>query len=852
VKRSNIYKFGTLLILLALSVHFISNFVSDSRSLVVSMPPGATPSQMVEISFDTGDGFQPGKSETRWFDRESATGELRYAMPSLRSIKSLRISLHGPELALKSLRVEQTFHFVGLQLDRVTEWPARDLVALFPSMHDSEWQLDSSGFTKLRAIGSDPYTFTSPSAVNFRQIHYQSYQNLRLILSLVALIFILVVWALWSRIGQQPARWLLGSILIFGAIVVSAPPDGLQMFLVLLVLFLLFVVPGHLVLRGAEFYPTLAYWERVVLTLGAGSSIVLAFVYLVAIAGMNLQDWFFQGASLLSGLLCIVGCWRLFRFSQPVVAVRVSWEDCLAAALFVCGVVVYIGPVKGLLVPPLHDPVFNTVVASALNERGFAFDNLPQYTRFYPPLSAYLYAVVSAVTGSGSEKFALLGTNLFNLLSAFAFGMFCKRLCKSSFAFLAGFVAITVICPFIPDLYFTAGKNAQIFAYFFMFTALAMALFAARSEQPVWKYLVGLMLAVSILIHYNNLIAGLGVTLIAIVWSTVGKQGLGRNIAKNFLHWVLSAAVASAILGFHYLKISQMEFLGAELSSEVSGVESLRLHPGLYNTIYELLAKNSRLVPMAQPLAVFGWGAALLMLGVQAYRRRLDRVAVFILVWPIIVAVLMHIDIRSVRAYSTLLDFMAPLVPLVYLLTIIVAWSLPARIVVSVLLLGFWLHGIRGTSTKYLGSRARAPVGPGDILAYDWIKDHIPLDQYFLPGTVHGLLRKNEPFVGDGTMYLTPFTGRESVINFSGADKFSHKEYDTRNQYHEWVSDLSNVAIRQSFWDKGIRYLYYGAVQPWGVGPIEPHRFDQHPDVFEKVYSHSEVRIYRFREPPSR
>jgi len=251
----------------------------------------------------------------------------------------------------------------------------------------------------------------------------------------------------------------------------------------------LLVLPGYLVsalIPKSEF--TLP--ERLIVSIGLGMSLISLLGLGYSSLGVRI-DLFTLSLTfvLIDGLtLALIG-YKLRR-QGTLLSFRAALSDWnaghfLLLLILVASVGVRLVPVKGMIVPPYHDPAVHAILVELIVEQGTVPTSLQPYANIpmaYPPGLHILIAFFSILTGLGSGRLLLLVTNVFNgaiVLSAYL--LFAKISGRQSIGlFSALFVGL--ISRFPAALY-GAGKNSMVAGFLLLPIAMLLAYQSLLSDQ---------------------------------------------------------------------------------------------------------------------------------------------------------------------------------------------------------------------------------------------------------------------------------------------------------------------------------------------------------------------------------
>jgi len=206
----------------------------------------------------------------------------------------------------------------------------------------------------------------------------------------------------------------------------------------------------------------------------------------------------------------------------------------------------FLSPTKGLLAAPLHDSSWASIMGQYLINGGLAHDSLPESVRYYPPLILYMTAIFSKITGVMTSTTVMILTNIFLIYGGISFASFIAKIYnKQSFAFI-GYMIYLFLLVNVTELYYTAGKNAQVIAYSYWFLLFSIVLYMDYSKKGlrIGLPILATLIIGTTLIHYTTIFI-IPALICLLIWQLLTKSKYsGRKRHKCYFLLIAITIVA--------------------------------------------------------------------------------------------------------------------------------------------------------------------------------------------------------------------------------------------------------------------------------------------------------------------
>ncbi|MBU6333309.1 MAG: hypothetical protein KGS47_02805 [Chloroflexi bacterium] len=607
--------------------------------------------------------------------------------------------------------------------------------------------------------------------------------------------------------------------------------------------------------------------EHLALAAGAGVALAPLVTGIASLGGLGLARpaWWILGAASVAWLAW--GWWHAPRR-------RPALPDITAAALLAVLLLVLFArlfAVRDQFVAT-YDGYHHTMIAQLLVDHGGLFQDWAPYA----PLSTFTYhfgfhALVAATHWLGGAPVTLATLYVGQLMlfgTTLAAAALAGRLTGVPGAALWAAILVGLV-NLQPAYYAFWGRYTYPAGQIALVACLLVWLAALEAPATPWRLLLlgGVVAAGMALTHYQvAIIAGFFVTALLL-------QRLGVAARRTLIRpWLTRAAAMGGIallLVLPWAIVSlQGALLGHSLYNAAGGERAVRADPGDISA-QVIVATLPAIVPFSLKAPLL----ALALLGALLARWRGDRGALTLALWSpaLVLTAAPHLVglpgvgvIPPIVAFIGLYLVAGPLGG--YVLALAQAALLPyvpaaARLGLAALVavIGAWSLGWqRDVVPPY----ARM-VTPADMAAYAWIRSHTPADALFL---VNGSpIHEWSMIAGiDGGFWIPLLAGRPTTVppmtygnercRIAGCDRELATLYETlRNarlrDTRPSKSDLTRPAALAALRERGVAYVYFGALPLNGPGIFNP------PDLFERdgvrghpayrqVYAAGGVEIY--------
>ncbi|MGK5086072.1 hypothetical protein WDW86_00805 [Bdellovibrionota bacterium FG-2] len=631
-------------------------------------------------------------------------------------------------------------------------------------------------------------------------------------------------------------------------VLLKAGNDQYDYIRIMLWMILLFGFPGWLMgLYSGMIRYSQEFWQQGLISFIIGSTVVTSLVYVLGhfYTLGNITQWLGFGLFYVSFGL---GVKRLKpQLKLPILC----WEDIVLMTLFNILLYCYIAPTEGLIVPPLHDPSANVIIADKLSRFGFSLAQFPKFMSGYPPGAAYWTALLRSFSRVDAARVVLFSTNFMNMMCAFSFGLFIKTFFEKKDLMPLGVIVLGMLSVSISRMYFEAGKNSQIFGYFFLFASFWAVTAALRSPRLSSNFLAMTTCLFAILTHYNNIII-LPLTLFCITLTLLPIFRKYRT--KEWCYFAAGIFYFSGclLLMFWDLKhtrsgghiISQ----GKEGGGSAVGIVVDNFWAELGNAILNAPAVlGSEKNPLYRFTALWGLYFALGFSVWTLVRKRQIRL-IFLPLFGIVCLIPHFLTNQSVQRYSTLNDFLPFLFFSVFGIYFVVSrvkrvkWLFIASLTC---LLFFGIISLKlNVYTPFSQGRRLSPVTRADMDAFAWIKNNTKETDHFLPANI--VLAHGVAFQTDGSMYLKVFAQRQELLGFTAGDVFEDQNPHDIELFQKHARDLTNPDVLKEYQARNINYVYVGPYHYWGPGIWD---LEKHPVLYQKVYDHDGAKVFKINFP---
>ncbi len=646
------------------------------------------------------------------------------------------------------------------------------------------------------------------------------------------------------------------SILIWVLVVFFAGRESALYGQFLVATCLLFILPGYFLARRSGVIRIWhSHWERLVLALVLGASILLLIVFPISYFGVPIPGvalWSYGLVLSAFGLrLLYQDLRRGFQSLKNLEPRHFRWEDWIAAVavwLVFCALLyIHIVPTKRLPVAPLHDPAQNSLMAQRLIEHFLLHASLPKFSNWYPPGASYLAALIGSITNLSGAKIVLIQTNFFNMMIAFSIALLAKRILVDRRAGWIAACAYGLNSYSAASYYFLAGKNSQVISDFWFFCAIYFLIGELWRKDARRIMITIAVVGATVMMHVTQApILGCMIFLVAIWRGThFGWRPMWPWLRRNFIVLAVGILAVGLSVAIEFYVFSS-DNLGGRLTEQAINTASNEVTHGFGYFWSELIRDMTAHLNLgflaeahiSQIMALLGLiGAGYWTCSRQRYSRP----------WVLIIYFLIF---SIFMFYVLIFRFTGILLTLAIMLAAVMGYFAIWRILrqwrwgILILLVGLFVPGVGNLKEryqKYRGAAAAVSVSSDDRAAFQWIIAHTPPDAaFFTPDISNTNLLKTENITIGGVLYLKHFTGREDVLGFVGGDRFSHEEVEYRGLLFKLQKNYRDMEILHNLTKNDIDYIY-------AVAGARDAGFQANPDLYQPVFSEGRVIIYKIK-----
>lgn len=635
------------------------------------------------------------------------------------------------------------------------------------------------------------------------------------------------------------------------------PPDGISYIKIFAGFFLIYMIPGYLLLRFLKIvnFKTPIY-KLSILSITVGISLWFVSMYITSELSIPIPSNF---------VYAIATCLLIyFSYTIYVDYIKhktksrkdISEEDIILIILFNILLYIYIIPTKGLLVAPLHDPAGIAVYAKRLIESNYKLRDLAHTYSFYPPASYHLIALVSDITKVDTSKMIMVITNFFNVLTGVSFALLIKTILKKRFSATIALIVFSFISTFPGSLYFLAGKNAQIIGYFFLFTSLYL-FYKGINGKLVYKILFGLVVTTSILIHYNNILITIIMCCGIYIYKILKEKQINIKFhIRDLIKWIPIIICVAVLFYLQFKVIRSVEYSTSNILSEDLSRQSIISFKSFFNWFEEhkgFAVKNNsytvlRLSELSYVILTFIFFYKLIR-----YKKPV-KTTIFVYILLLLFYLSLYINVSAITRYFLFNRFIIHIIPITFLLDYIFhySWnkktSLPYKYKLYIVLIIFTMfysgHNLRYLWQQYKGVRNYSLVTSSDLKAFKWINENIPAGTHFIPASITDISGNNQTFLQDSSLYFKAYTNSYELFAFVYGNEIVN-EKNLRPIYVQLIQNPCDSSAIKEFTNSGVFYIFSGSHKPWGCGDLSCTLFDSCPNRYSVVYNIEGVTIYK-------
>lgn len=713
------------------------------------------------------------------------------------------------------------------------------------------------------SIGEDPYLEIETSAFTSKLI--KSPERYLLSFFCFSIMFLFgLIFRKGLKIGIINLKNVYFANIFILLLILAIPPDGLSYIKTFIGIILLYVIPGYLFLNVLGIIKKQTYiHSKFVLSFVVGFSLFFTLLYITSTLKIPVSSIFVYIIIILCLILFLFSLFKQIKKKTFFNEIQITQTDLVLIILFNILLFVFIIPLKGLLVAPLHDPAELSICAKILIESKYILTNLPHNNLFYPPGGYYLIGLLSDFINISTPKVTMIVTNLFNVFTGFAFSTMMVRIFNKKYFPIISILVFSFVSSFPSVLYFMAGKNSQIIAYVFLFISLFF-FYESIGNNIKYKIIFGLVLFTSILVHYNNLLPTLIFCIAIYIYKVSIKKSLSfKFIIKDLFKWVGILIFVLLMFYFQFKIINSVEYSSKNILSSDGMNFSFITLKNFYNWFLSYRGfpgnRNSVLVFYLCVISYFILMIKFIYTLIKYKKVNKEILFVFFILLGYYFA--RYVQISSFIRYFTFNMYLIYIIPITvvicYLLENEIEIKLFARKIETFLrvklkyLIIFSFIAVGSLNMFYLFSnfdriRICTLVREADIKAFEWINENLPSGSRFLPANIGDIAASNQTFVQDSAIYLKAFTHSYELFGFVYGNELPN-EFELRQTYLSLIGDPTNQSIMKEFTSSGVSYVFSGVSRPWGCGDIQCDLFDNYPNYYEKIYDIDGVKIYEIK-----
>jgi hypothetical protein len=619
---------------------------------------------------------------------------------------------------------------------------------------------------------------------------------------------------------------------------------------------LLYNIPGYVILRATKFIKkNQPIYSTFILSLVTGFSFWFVPLFITSQFKISIPSILIYIVVMLCSAIYLHLLYKDIQSKKLPRQIETKREDIIMALLFNILLLVYIMPLKGLLVAPLHDPAAISIYATELIRNNYVLTDLAKSYSFYPPGGYYLVGLVADLVRIDPPKVTMIMTNLFNLFTGFSFATLLTKLFSGKNLGWISVFTFSFLSIYPGFLYFTAGKNAQIMAYVFLFASLYFFYMSIGEKKIMFKLLFGLILISSVLLHYNNLLITLVLCIPIYVYKILRNKYKFKKIAHDMLEWTVISVVVGLIF---YLQLQTLRNTNYFHTSILRPLEPEESFNGIINFTdffnwflpyddRDIGLENSILILV---LGLISYSGILIKFGTDFVKKKvINKESIFMFILFTCFYLALYIEIGAISRYFHFNKLILFLIPILFVLNLIFDKNikiLGGFKLNRLLVLAFLIVGTLNMTTlykRYTEARFVSPVRQEDIEAFEWMDENIPNGSYIIPAHI----QTKYSYVLDSSLYMKAYTDNYELFAFVDG-KSPDNERELKNTYLALEVNPEDRKLLERFLSSGIYYIFSGSHTPWGCGELPCGLFDEHPEVYEVVYDEGGVRIYKITE----
>jgi hypothetical protein len=803
---------------------------------------------LINISYSSDDFIKDGQSV--YFNTKVSPNfeEYKAIIPAhkLSSIKVNPISTKG-DFKIKSLSYRFLYKEVVLK--------GEELISSVKSVNNTVIPDETeTGYYKARATTEETYIEIANTEFTDGIIN----SNERYLFSALATIISFFLGTLLFKAIKNKVinkKTLCISNIVVTIIILVLPPDGLSYFKLFVGVLLLYFIPGYILLNTVEFFRKQKHVHtKFVLAIVAGFSLWFTSLYITSEVGITISPILIYSIVGISFIIFLFILYKKFSNKNIEKIFTVTSTDLVLFFLFNVLLFVYIVPLKGLLVAPLHDPAAISIHARSLIDSGYILKNIPQDYLYYPPGGFFLVALPETLLNITTSKITMILTNFFNILTGVAFATLMGKLFKGKYLPIISIFVLSFISLYPSSEYFRAGKNAQVIGYVFLFISLYF-FYNAIDKGVKSKFLFLITFFTSSLIHYNNLLITAVFCITIYLYKRLrDKEFSFKLIYKDLLLWLPYLMLG---LGLFYLQLNVIKSVESSTSKILAVGETSFELQNFFEWFIEY--RNFRVSRTIINLGVLSYLFLTFRLIFTFFKRKkINYEILFVILTLVVFYVAIHIPVTRMRNYFILNMFLIYVLPIAISLNYILQQNVklplffkkgkhPIKISLNyIIILALILIGIENMSYLYRRfNRVRiySVVQEADLEAFEWIDNNLPPNSRFLPAHIRDISFDSHRFIYDSILYMKAFTNSYEVFSFVHAERLPNRG-ELAKKYLLLIEEPENNTLLKEFTDSQIYYVFSGSARPWGCGDVPCDFFELYPETYSVIYDKDGVKIY--------
>lgn len=615
---------------------------------------------------------------------------------------------------------------------------------------------------------------------------------------------------------------------------------------------LLFNIPGFLALRYFQVLKDRNDFLTIFVTsFVVGFSIWFFFLFITTLLKVPISSSIVRIFPILTLILFLYLSIKEIINKKEYSFVILSKQDLILMTLFNALLFVYLYPTRGLIVAPLHDPAAISIFSKYLIEAKYIFTDLPNLNLFYPPAGYYLIGLISDFAQTDPSTTTMIMTNICNALSGFSFAILVSNIFKLKKLAWVPVYVFSFLSIYPGTLYFSAGKNAQVIAFVFLFISMYL-FYKAIGGNFLTKILFGISIFASILMHYNNLLISIIFCLSIYLYKILFIKNKRKFLKRDLFHWFL---IVLPLLLLFFFELSIIRDTTYFYSSILRPLETEERTLGLISLIdfFEwFTGKDLKHINSMNSYTILLFGLVsyiFLMLNLTyswLRKRELNKMILFCIFFLLLFYFALYIEIGAITRYFGF----NKLIPFLIAITLSFSIILNKRIIIfkkvslnMILILLFFVVGINNISNiynSYMDAKFVSVVNEEDLKAFEWINNNLDEKEFIIPAHIQF---KNR-YILDSSLYMKAYTNNYELFGFVRGE-IPANQNDLVTAYLRLKSEPQNKALLEEFTSSDIHYVFSGSHKPWGCGELPCGYFDLYPDLYEIVYDIDGVRIYK-------